>query len=49
MGVEKDDDDLSILVFAPIADDLMLGLAQALPMHLSAKIGIVMGNRPLFD
>jgi hypothetical protein len=24
--VEKDDSDLSILVFAPLADDLMLGL-----------------------
>jgi hypothetical protein len=26
----------------------MFGLVQALPVHLSAKIGIVMGNQPPF-
>ena len=35
------DDGCSVLVFAPLPDDQMLGLVKALPVHLSAKIGIV--------
>jgi hypothetical protein len=48
MRVEKDGSGLSLLIFAPLPDDQMLGLVQALPVHLSAKIGIVMGNQPPF-
>lgn len=45
--IERNDDGISVLVFAPLPDDRMSGLAQALPVHLSAKIAIVGG--PLFE
>ncbi|MCW3836094.1 hypothetical protein ACFQ1E_08580 [Sphingomonas canadensis] len=48
MAIEKDDGGLSVLIFRPLPDDQMFGLIQALPAHLSAKIGIVMGNQPPF-
>lgn len=38
-------DGLVVLVFAPLPDDQIFGLLQALPTHLSAKLGIVMGKR----
>ncbi|KQN19529.1 hypothetical protein ASE86_13800 [Sphingomonas sp. Leaf33] len=46
LRIERVDDGISVLVFAPLPDDQMFGLAQALPIHLSSKIGIVGG--PLF-
>jgi hypothetical protein len=48
MAIEKDDGGLSVLIFKPLPDDQMLGLIQALPVHLNAKIGIVVGNQPPF-
>lgn len=48
MTIEKDDAGLSVLIFRPLPDDQMFGLVQALPVHLSAKIGIVMGDQPPF-
>jgi hypothetical protein len=42
------DDGLAVLIFAPLPDDQIYGLIQALPTHLSAKLGIMMGNRPPF-
>jgi hypothetical protein len=46
--IEKCKDGLIALIFAPLPDDQMFGLVQALAMHLSAKIGIVVGNTPPF-
>ena len=43
--IEKGEDGLAVLVFADVPDERMYELAQALPVHLSAKIGIVMGDR----
>lgn len=48
MCVEEDENGLAVLIFAALPDDKMLGLVQALPIHLSAKIGIVVGNQPPF-
>jgi len=48
MAIEKDDDGLIVLVFKPLPDVQMSGLIQALPVHLSAKIGTVSGDRPPF-
>lgn len=48
MAIEKDGGGLSVLVFRPLPDDEMFGMVQALPAHLSAKIGIVMGDQPPF-
>ncbi|MEZ5707942.1 MAG: hypothetical protein R3E02_00985 [Blastomonas sp.] len=47
-AIEKDDRGLSVLIFRPLPDDQMFGLVQALPVHLSTKIGIVMGDQPPF-
>lgn len=47
-AIETDDGGLSVLIFMPLPDDQMFGLVQALPAHLSAKIGIVMGDQPPF-
>lgn len=41
--VERTENGVSILAFPPLPDAEMAGLAQALPVHLSAKIGIVGG------
>jgi|EndMetStandDraft_7_1072992.scaffolds.fasta_scaffold829870_2 hypothetical protein len=46
--IERDDDGLSVLIFKPLPDDQMFALVQALPVHLSAKVGIVMGDQPPF-
>jgi hypothetical protein len=43
--IEKDDGGLSVLIFRPLPDDQMFGLVQALPVHLSARIGTVMSNQ----
>lgn len=48
MRIENGADGLRILIFKPLPDDQMFGLVEALPVHLSAKIGIVMGDRPPF-
>ncbi len=45
--IERDEDGLSGLVF-DVPEDKMHMLAQALPIHLSAKIGIVVGDQPPF-
>lgn len=47
--IEKDEDGLTVLVFADVPDDQMYRLAQALPVHLSAKVGIVTSDQPPFD
>ncbi len=47
-AIEKDDGGLSMLIFTPLPDDQMFGLVQALPAHLSSKIGIVMADQPPF-
>lgn len=41
--VERDGEGRSVLVFAPLPDDRRFALAQALPVHLSTKIGIIGG------
>ncbi len=46
--IEKDDDGLAVLVFMDVPEAQMPLLAQALPVSLSAKRGIVLGNRPPF-
>jgi hypothetical protein len=46
--IEKDADGMVVLVFADIPEERMYELAQALPVHLSAKVGIVMGDQPPF-
>jgi hypothetical protein len=46
--IEKEDGGLSVLIFRPLPDDQMFGPVQALPVHLSAKIGIVMGDQARF-
>jgi hypothetical protein len=48
MAIGKDDDGLIVLVFKPLPDLQMFGLIQALPVHLSAKIGTVSDDRPPF-
>lgn len=48
MAIEKDGDGLIVLIFKALPDDEMFGLVQALPVHLSAKVGILMGDRPPF-
>lgn len=48
MTIQKDEGSLSVLIFGPLPDDQMFGLIQALPVHLSAKIGILMGDQPPF-
>ncbi|UYY77523.1 hypothetical protein [Sphingomonas sp. R1] len=44
--IEREESGVSILVFPPLPEVEMAGLAQALPVHLSTKIGIV-GGPPL--
>ncbi|WP_138921376.1 hypothetical protein [Novosphingobium pentaromativorans] len=44
--IEKDESGVVILIFRPLPDNQLIGLFQALPMHLSAKTGIVMGDQP---
>jgi hypothetical protein len=46
--VEQGDQGLVILIFPPLFNDEMYRLVQALPVHLSAKAGIVMGDRSPF-
>lgn len=48
MAIEKGGDGLIVLIFKALLDDEMFGLVQALPVHLSAKVGILMGDRPPF-
>ncbi len=47
--IEKDEEEMVVLVFADVPEERMYALAQALPVHLSAKIGIVIGDRPPFS
>jgi hypothetical protein len=48
LRIEQSEDGLVVLVFAPVPDERMFDLAQALPIHLSAKIGYVVGGEPPF-
>ncbi|WP_237709249.1 hypothetical protein [Sphingomonas elodea] len=43
LRVERDEKGCSVLVFAPLPDTEMFRLANALPVHLSAKVGFVGG------
>ena len=45
MKVEKGEDGLAVFLFATPSDDQLFEFTQALPRHLSAKMGIIMGNR----
>ena len=45
--VEKDENGVCVLVFAPLPDTDMFRLANALPVHLSTKIGFIGG--PMFE
>ncbi|NOW49023.1 hypothetical protein FHW96_005214 [Novosphingobium sp. SG751A] len=45
MMIEEDGRGLIVLIFAALPDDELLGLVQALPVHLSAKVGIIMGDQ----
>ncbi|PBN41383.1 hypothetical protein SxD43FB_22055 [Sphingobium sp. D43FB] len=42
--IEKSEDGLIVLFFAPRPSEEMAGLMDALPLHLSAKIDVVAGN-----
>ncbi len=46
--IAQEEDGLVVLVFAPMPDDHMLDLVQALPVHLGAKIGYVVGDEAPF-
>jgi hypothetical protein len=41
VAIERDDNGLVVLIFEPLPDDQVLILAQAMPGHLSAKIGVL--------
>ena len=45
--IEQDGGD-SVLMFAPLLDVRRHALVMALPVHLCAKVGIVVGERPAF-
>ena len=45
MKVEKGEDGLAVFLFATPPENQMFEFTQALPSHLSAKVGIIMGNR----
>ncbi|HEY0622450.1 hypothetical protein [Sphingomonas sp.] len=45
--IETDEEGLTILVFA-VPDEQMDALVRALPVHLSANVGIVVGDQPPF-
>lgn len=47
--IENDEEGMVVLVFADVPEERMYELAQALPVHLSAKLGIVMGDYPPFS
>ncbi|TCP82019.1 hypothetical protein C8J42_1273 [Sphingomonas sp. PP-CE-1A-559] len=47
--IERDVEGLTVLIFPPFVGDPLEGLAKAIPVHLSAKIGIVVGNAPPFS
>ena len=44
--IERDDQGFVYLVFPPLSDIECNRLAQALPIHLSAKVGLVMNGAP---
>lgn len=48
MRIEERGNGSVMLVFSPLPDNQMFELVQALPFHLSAKIGVVMGDHPPF-
>lgn len=47
--IGNDEEGMVVLVFADVPEERMYELAQALPVHLSAKLGIVMGDHPPFS
>ncbi|WP_234715954.1 hypothetical protein [Sphingopyxis macrogoltabida] len=46
--IERDEHGFVYLVFSPLPDSQCRTLAQALPIHLSAKIGFAMNGAPPF-
>lgn len=48
-SVERGEGGMAALVFAGVPENRMHLLAQALPVHLGAKIGIVVGNQDSFQ
>lgn len=47
-GIEHDEHGFVYLVFSPLSDSQCSMLAQALPTHLSAKIGLAINAAPPF-
>ena len=45
-GIEHDEHGFVYLVFSPLSDSQCSTLAQALPVHLGAKIGLATGGAP---
>ena len=43
--IEKGKDGLAVFLFATPPDNQMFEFTQSLPSHLSAKVGIIIGNR----
>ncbi len=41
-------DDEAVLIFPSLPDEQMAALVMAMPVHLSSKVGIVVGDRPPF-
>lgn len=44
--IEQDAQGLSVLVFSPMTEQQALHFMEVFPVHLSAKIGIVVGGWP---
>jgi hypothetical protein len=49
LRTEQADEGLVVLVFSRLPEPEMRRLVSAVPVHLSAKFGIVVGNRPPFS
>ncbi|MEG3181036.1 hypothetical protein [Sphingomonas sp. LT1P40] len=47
--IEADGEGFSYLIFAPLPHEQMPGLVSALPIHLSAKVGIVAHSDEEFE
>lgn len=41
-------DDEAVLIFPSLPDEQMAALVMAMPVHLSSKVGIVIGDGPPF-
>lgn len=48
MQIERNVEGLTVLVFPPLAGEALEKLVKTMPVHLNAKIGIVVGDAPPF-